>query len=375
MERIIKNKTIFFLIFFFSFIPQLSYSDWCHDFLHDLKFAQEGEEIKALQIALQKEGLFKEFPNGYFGPSTQQAVKLFQEKYKNEILIPLGLKKGNYFVGHATRSKLNELYGCTKISISSFHLQLGDTLFIKIEPKTEIEKISAKLGSREIIFSKVKENFVGLLGISIKEKPGSYDLVIQSPQGIFLKKKIKISERKFPVSTFPQTKEYSTPKKVIEEINKTSSILKEAFGTFTEIPYFSEPFIYPLNEIEISGLSFGEILKSKNYFTRHFGVDLKASTGTPVFAINDGLVIFSDDLGNYGKTLIIDHGLGIVSFYSHLSELKFKKGDFVKRGEIIGLAGATGYATAPHLHLSIRIKGISVDPLKFIETLQKGMIK
>jgi murein DD-endopeptidase MepM/ murein hydrolase activator NlpD len=376
----IQNKFFSFLLFsiLLWFPLKVKSTEWCHDFLRDLKYGQKGEEIKALQIALEKEGLFKGLPTGYFGCLTFQAVKSFQEKYKNEILYPFGFKKGTGFVGIVTRTKLNELYGCTKFSISSLSLEQGDTLLIKINPRSKIEKINGALNFRKIIFSKIEENFIGILGIPVKEKPGNYDLVIDSPEGTFLKKKVKISERKFPITELLVTKELEekgfTHSKIKEEVEKENKAIYEILQFFTPFPYFKESFVYPLEKIKVVG-GFGNIRKSGKVAIQHLGVDLEATTGTPVFAINDGVVKLAKELPNYGKTIVIDHGVGIFSLYLHLNEFKVSEGQKVKRGEIIALSGNTGYSISPHLHFSIKINGISVDPLRFIDTLEKEMIK
>jgi murein DD-endopeptidase MepM/ murein hydrolase activator NlpD len=376
-----QNKFFSFLLFSILFLClplKVKSTGWCHDFLRDLKYDQKGEEIKALQIALEKEGLLKGLSTGYFGSLTFQAVKSFQEKYKNEILYPFGFKKGTGFVGIATRTKLNELYGCAKFSISSLSLEQGDTLIIKINPGSQIEKINGSLNSRKIIFSKIEENFIGILGISVKEKSGNYDLVINSPEGTFLKKKIKISERKFPITELLVTKELEekgfTHSKIKEEVEKENKAIYEILQFFTPFPYFKESFVYPLEKIKVVG-DFGNIRKSGKVAIQHLGVDLEATTGTPVFAINDGVVKLSKELPNYGKTIIIDHGLGIFSLYLHLNEFKVSEGQKVKRGEIIALSGNTGYSISPHLHFSIKINGVSVDPLRFVEIVEKEMIK
>lgn len=89
-------------------------SSWCHDFNSDLRYQDKGKEVEALQIALKKEGFDVAKEDGYFGGSTFLAVVGFQEKYKTDILSPLGLKTGTGSVGKNTRAKLNELYGCKK---------------------------------------------------------------------------------------------------------------------------------------------------------------------------------------------------------------------------------------------------------------------
>lgn len=84
-------------------------------------------------------------------------------------------------------------------------------------------------------------------------------------------------------------------------------------------------------------------------------------------AMNRGIVRVVKTYRNYGKVIVIDHGLGLMSFYLHLSKMKVNEGELVKRGQTIGLSGQTGYTLSPHLHLSLRINNNSIDPVKFME--------
>ncbi|RMG74583.1 MAG: M23 family metallopeptidase, partial [Nitrospirae bacterium] len=97
----------------------------------------------------------------------------------------------------------------------------------------------------------------------------------------------------------------------------------------------------------------------------HLGYDLASVANAPVPAANSGVVVFADDLGIYGNAVIIDHGLGLMSLYGHLSEIKVTSGQEVKRGDIIGLTGSTGFAGGDHLHFGILVQGIEVSPLYF----------
>ena len=119
--------------------------------------------------------------------------------------------------------------------------------------------------------------------------------------------------------------------------------------------------------------NFGNIRKSGSSEAQHLGVDLDVAVGTEVYAVNNGVVRLSRDFPTYGKTLAIDHGLGIYSLYLHLDEFKAAEGEEVRRGDVIGYSGDSGYSIAPHLHFSIKISGSSVDPIKFIETIEKGI--
>lgn len=261
-----------------------------------------------------------------------------------------------------------------EIFLSAKELEPGDTLIVKI--KTNLpRKPVGNFGKSKITFFKIENGWLGILGIDAKTKPGKYDLILKFQDGTEFKDKIDIKKREFKVSHFYLTKNLIergyTPTKIIQNLKfRDNPAIEKATKIFEPFPYFKEPFIYPLKEIKITQ-EFGEIKKYKNISYHHLGVDLKANTGTPVFAVNDGICRFSKELPNYGKTIVLDHGLGIYSFYLHLEEFAIFEGKKVKKGEIIGFVGNTGYSTAPHLHFSIKIGDASVDPLKFIEITQK----
>lgn len=93
---------------------------------------------------------------------------------------------------------------------------------------------------------------------------------------------------------------------------------------------------------------------------------MAAKKGSVIGAMNGGVVRYAGLDGTYGNMVVVDHGEGIYSMYLHLSKIAVKVGAAVKKGQLIGLVGDTGYATGPHLHLSVKIDGISVDPLSFV---------
>jgi len=98
----------------------------------------------------------------------------------------------------------------------------------------------------------------------------------------------------------------------------------------------------------------------------HEGIDFTAATGTPIYATGDGVVAEADyNSGGYGNKITINHGYSYETVYAHLSKIKVKKGQKVKRGEIIGLMGNTGKSTAPHLHYEVRKAGTPLNPIYF----------
>jgi len=99
----------------------------------------------------------------------------------------------------------------------------------------------------------------------------------------------------------------------------------------------------------------------------HTGVDLGATTGTNIYAAQDGYVTLAKENGGFGLCIIIDHGNGLKTLYGHCSKLLVSVGDKITRGQIIGLVGMTGSATGPHLHFEVQLNNTPVEPLAYIE--------
>lgn len=97
----------------------------------------------------------------------------------------------------------------------------------------------------------------------------------------------------------------------------------------------------------------------------HMGVDLASTAYMPVTASNSGIVIFADDLGIYGRTVILDHGFGLYTLYGHLSAMQVAEGDNVTKGQVIAKSGSTGLAGGDHLHFEVRLHGIPVRPIEW----------
>jgi murein DD-endopeptidase MepM/ murein hydrolase activator NlpD len=93
----------------------------------------------------------------------------------------------------------------------------------------------------------------------------------------------------------------------------------------------------------------------------HLGFDLASYANTPIVAANRGRVLFAGELGIYGNTVIVDHGLGVQSLYAHLSSLAAKEGDDVQKGQTLGASGQTGLAGGDHLHFSMLVNGQFVN--------------
>jgi murein DD-endopeptidase MepM/ murein hydrolase activator NlpD len=97
----------------------------------------------------------------------------------------------------------------------------------------------------------------------------------------------------------------------------------------------------------------------------HLGFDLASYAGTPIVAANRGKVLFADELGIYGNTVILDHGMGVQSLYAHLSSIGVKVGDVVEKSQALGRSGMTGMAAGDHLHFTMLVAGRMVNPIEW----------
>ncbi len=126
-------------------------------------------------------------------------------------------------------------------------------------------------------------------------------------------------------------------------------------------------YAWPLKSVYITSDYGGRTLSGKYDF--HLGVDLRASSGTYVYAADGGKVIFAGYNGSYGYLIKIEHDNGDLTYYAHLSKIEVKKGSRVYKGQYIAKSGATGNVTGPHLHFEIRKNGITVNPKSYLPKL------
>lgn len=150
--------------------------------------------------------------------------------------------------------------------------------------------------------------------------------------------------------------------RLVTTLAQENAILAKLIATPT--PFWNDDFTFPLQNKEVID-PYGYSRNTGSYSIPHKGADFRAATGTPVLAINDGVVTLARGFTVYGKTIAINHGGRVVSLSMHLSKILVNERQRVKRGDMIGRSGDTGYALGPHLHLSVRIGGISIDPIAF----------
>lgn len=131
-------------------------------------------------------------------------------------------------------------------------------------------------------------------------------------------------------------------------------------------PRWTTPFLRPRASAVSSGFGTGRTFNGQ-VTSRHLGVDFRGATGAPIRAANRGVVVLVDTFFLGGRVVYIDHGGGLTTGYLHLSKALVAPGDTVRRGQTIGLVGATGRVTGPHLHWTARYGALTVNPLELLK--------
>ncbi|HEY8997146.1 MAG TPA: M23 family metallopeptidase [Edaphobacter sp.] len=210
------------------------------------------------------------------------------------------------------------------------------------------------------------ETWEALAGVDVEVKPGSYplqiDAVLLDGSKQHIERTLTVEEAPYQSTTLSVPDKFVSPSPAaLKRIAAESELKKKAFASTAPIPLWSGSFTPPLPTAPRTD-SFGtRRIFNGSLASVHRGLDYRAKTGTPIAAINSGRVLLARSLYYEGNCVIIDHGQGFITFYMHLSRFKVHQGELVRRGQIVGLSGATGRVTGPHLHLGVRWQGAYLD--------------
>ena len=204
-----------------------------------------------------------------------------------------------------------------------------------------------------------------LLGTDVlKSAPGSRTLRVArlglSPLAV--ETYILVEKRDFPEQRLTVPKSMaSPPAEVQERISREHALVRRTLARVTPVSHLTLPLLRPVPG-EVSS-AYG-LRRFFNGLERnpHRGLDLRAGLGDPVRAVAAGQVVLAADHYYGGRSVFIDHGLGVYSVYMHLDAFKAAEGDTVEAGQVVGLAGSTGRVTGPHLHLGLYVLDLAVDP-------------
>ena len=244
----------------------------------------------------------------------------------------------------------------------------GMPVLFDVTSPVPLKSLTANWLGHAVVFdtTKSERKWFALGGISLETKPGAYTLALEGQtadgNSLHYERDLRIGRAKYPVIQLTVSKQFTEPNpEQLKQIHEDQELKHDIFSRTTPerewSGRFESPVQAPISDVFGTRRVFNGVTKSV-----HQGLDFRVPPATPVSAINSGTVLLARLLYFEGNCVMIDHGQGLLTLYLHLSELKVKEGEHVERGQLIGLSGATGRATGPHLHIAVRWQGIYLDP-------------
>jgi murein DD-endopeptidase MepM/ murein hydrolase activator NlpD len=253
----------------------------------------------------------------------------------------------------------------------------GSLLLVEFSNTKPLAEVKGEWNERTVPFWRENTTLEkALIGVDLEKDAGKYDLNVtaQTVDGEKLNCSavIQVNKGHFATERLHVEKQFVEPnpeqaKRASEEWQR----LREIFDQVSPERLWDGKFRMPLDGVS-SGTNFGKrrILNGQPR-SPHSGVDFPAPTGTHVHAAQSGKVVLAEELFMSGNTVVLDHGLGIYTFYGHLSSIDVKSGDSVETGQVLGKVGATGRVTGPHLHWGLTVEKARVNPLDIVKLFSR----
>lgn len=260
------------------------------------------------------------------------------------------------------------------VRLSATTAAQGSLLEAEVRTTKPLEGLTGDWAGHELYFwqEPTRRNVEhALVGVDLEHEPGHSDLrltiELAGGEKTACHVAVTVKAGKFAVEKLSVAKEYVEPSAAeIERSNQERQRLREIFATATPGRLWQGKFRLPL-EGAGNAKNFGRrrVLNGQPG-SPHSGVDFPATAGTPVHAAQSGCVVLAEELFFSGNTVVIDHGLGLYTFYGHMESLAVRAGDEVKVGGVLGKVGATGRVTGPHLHWGLTVNQARVNPLQIL---------
>lgn len=258
-----------------------------------------------------------------------------------------------------------------RINIKPQNIYQGSCFAVEITSSKEISSVYGTFLNKSINFYNIYKdgnNFKAWVGVPIEEATGTKNInlnIFVGKKRSYITKELNIVKKNFPVEriNIPEGKTSLLTSKALE---RESQIIGGCFKYKTKDKFFNGKFVIPAKGKVTSQFGLRRIYSGSSASWPHKGIDIGGYGGEKIFASNSGRVVLSSSFKAHGNTIIIDHGLGILSIYCHLKQRNVKKGDIVKKGGVVGILGKSGIATGEHLHFGISVNDVRVNPVQFI---------
>lgn len=232
---------------------------------------------------------------------------------------------------------------------------------VEAQPKARYE------GDRVMVVEK-SDQWYALVGIPIDTEPGTEWVHVTGPNGAEFTVSFNVIPHDYPAQYIHLDNERMVNPYAgdLKQIRRESKVIHAALTTFTPNPTPDMSFVLPVNGPQTSAFGVRRFFNGQPR-DPHSGLDLAADMGDPIRAPAPGVVIETGNFFFDGNTVFINHGQGLITYYCHMSRIKVEPGDKVETGDIIGLVGATGRVTGPHLHWSVSLNDVRVNPHLFLD--------
>jgi murein DD-endopeptidase MepM/ murein hydrolase activator NlpD len=253
------------------------------------------------------------------------------------------------------------------IGVAARSIQPGELVVVTLTFNAEPTSVAVRVFDREMPTYKLRAGvWQALVGIDLERKPGTYAVAVDARVGASVvrgREALVVQPRTFATRRLRVDPDFVNPSgPILARIASDAAFIREVSGRSAQDRLWSAPFLRPVPDQANSRFGTRNIFNGERR-RPHGGTDFLSAAGTPIHAPNAGLVVAARELFFTGNTLIIDHGLGVMSLLAHLSSMDVREGDTVSAGQIVGRVGSTGRVTGPHLHWALTVAGARVDPL------------
>ena len=218
--------------------------------------------------------------------------------------------------------------------------------------------------------------WLALVGVDVASATGPSTLKITvKANGVVqdLSRTVEIKEAHYKTESLTVAEGFVEPKAdALARIKAESELKARVFGASAHEPLWDGDFRAPVASTPTDSFGTRRMFNGK-LASIHKGMDFRAAMGTPVRAGNSGVVVLARELYYEGNCVVIDHGLGLFTMSMHLSRIDVHEGQHVAEGQLLGLSGATGRVTGPHLHWAVRWQGAYLDPAKLLRMNLSGV--
>ena len=244
----------------------------------------------------------------------------------------------------------------------------GSPCLFRVTPAAPLESLSGTWLGHKVFFNfdPASGTWYGVGGVGVDTPPGSHPLALtgmtSNGERASLSQMVVVSKAVYRTTALSVPKKFTEPDaETLARIKQEQALKQSVFERVSEQREWAGRFTAPVKTTT------SEEFGSQRTFNRvrqsiHQGLDYRAPSGTPVAALNSGTVALARGLFFEGNCVMIDHGQGLMTIYMHLSDIRVEEGSHVKSGQVIGLSGATGRVTGPHLHVAVRWQGFYLNP-------------